>query len=100
MSKEDNNNSNKQSKPVTEIVKRIAKKNRIKEFEEWLSGISKEVSRQEGSMGIDIIRPTLILRIVNLNLNMLLYLGLIVMRILKNGRNHQYEMNGYKKVEN
>ena len=53
-----NNNSNKHSKPVTVIVKRIAKKDRIKEFEEWLSGISKEVSRQEGSMGIDIIRPT------------------------------------------
>ena len=58
MSEEDNNNSNKYSKPVTVIVKRIAKKDRIKEFEEWLSGISKEVSRQEGSMGIDIIRPT------------------------------------------
>ena len=57
MSKEDNN-SNKYSKPVTVIVKRIAKKDRIKEFEEWLSGISKEVSKQEGSMGIDIIRPT------------------------------------------
>jgi antibiotic biosynthesis monooxygenase (ABM) superfamily enzyme len=57
MSEEDNN-SNKYSKPVTVIVKRIAKKDRIKEFEEWLSGISKEVSRQEGSMGIDIIRPT------------------------------------------
>jgi hypothetical protein len=56
MSEEDN--SNKYSKPVTVIVKRIAKKDRIKEFEEWLSGISKEVSRQEGSMGIDIIRPT------------------------------------------
>src|SRR5215203_1086958 len=56
---EDNNNdnSNKNSKPVTVIVKRIAKKDKIKEFEEWLSGISKEVSRQEGSMGIDIIRP-------------------------------------------
>ena len=48
----------KHSKPVTVIVKRIAKKDKIKEFEEWLSGISKEVSRQEGSMGIDIIRPT------------------------------------------
>ena len=57
---EDNNNdnSNKNSKPVTVIVKRIAKKDKIKEFEEWLSGISKEVSRQEGSMGIDIIRPS------------------------------------------
>jgi uncharacterized protein len=57
MSEEDNNNSNKQLKPVTIIVKRIAKKDKIKEFEEWLSGISKVVSRQEGLMGIDIIRP-------------------------------------------
>jgi uncharacterized protein len=52
------NNSNEDSKPVTVIVRRIAKKDKIKEFEEWLSGISKEVSRQEGSMGIDIIRPS------------------------------------------
>ena len=52
------NNSTKHSKPVTVIVRRIAKKDKIKEFEEWLSGISKEVSRQEGSMGIDIIKPT------------------------------------------
>ena len=57
MSKEDNNGNN-HAKPVTVIVKRIAKKDKIKEFEEWLSGISKEVSRQEGSMGIDIIRPS------------------------------------------
>ena len=57
MSEEDNN-SIKHSKPVTVIVKRIAKKDKIKEFEEWLSGVSKEVSRQEGSMGIDIIKPT------------------------------------------
>ena len=40
MSEEDNND-NKHSKPVTVIVKRIAKKDKIKEFEEWLSGISK-----------------------------------------------------------
>lgn len=51
------NNSDKYLLPVTVIVKRIAKKNKIKESEEWLSGISKEVSSQEGSMGIDIIRP-------------------------------------------
>jgi hypothetical protein len=30
----------------------------LKEFEELLSGISKEVSRQDGSMGIVIIIPT------------------------------------------
>jgi len=52
------NNSDKHLLPVTVIVKRIAKKNKIKEFEDWLSGISKEVSSQVGSMGIDIIRPT------------------------------------------
>ena len=52
------NNSNEDSKPVTVIVKRIAKKDKIREFEEWLSGIAKEVSKQEGNMGIDIIRPT------------------------------------------
>lgn len=52
------NNRNKHSLPVTVIVKRIVKKNKIKEFEEWLSGISREVSIQNGSMGIDIIRPT------------------------------------------
>jgi len=57
MSEEDNN-SIKHSKPVTVIVKRIAKKDKIKEFEEWLSGISKDISRQEGMMGIDIIKPT------------------------------------------
>ncbi len=55
---EETNDSTKHSKPVTVIVRRIAKKDKIKEFEEWLSGISKEVSRQEGSMGIDIIKPT------------------------------------------
>jgi antibiotic biosynthesis monooxygenase (ABM) superfamily enzyme len=55
---DDNHTDNKHSSPVTVIVKRIAKKDKIKEFEEWLSGISKEVSKQEGSMGIDIIRPT------------------------------------------
>jgi uncharacterized protein len=59
MSKDNiDNNSAKHLRPVTVIVRRIAKKNKIKEFEEWLSGISQEVSRQNGSMGIDIIRPS------------------------------------------
>ena len=58
MTKYDDNNTDKHSRPVTVIIKRIAKKNKTKEFEEWLSGISKEVSRQDVSMGIDIIRPT------------------------------------------
>jgi uncharacterized protein len=55
---DDDINTRKHSNPVTVIVKRIAKKDKTKEFEEWLSGISKEFSRQDGSMGIDIIRPT------------------------------------------
>ena len=55
---DNNNNTDKYSNPVTVIVKRIAKKDKINEFEEWLSRISKEFSKQDGSMGIDIIRPT------------------------------------------
>ena len=57
--KDDNNDDDtrEHSNPVTVIVKRIAKKDKINEFEEWLSRISKEVSKQDGSMGIDIIRP-------------------------------------------
>ncbi|MGH9924355.1 MAG: hypothetical protein ACRD5B_03165 [Nitrososphaeraceae archaeon] len=87
-------NNDKRLLPVTVIVKRIAKKNKIKEFEEWLSGISKEVSRQAGSMGIDIIKPTdkeskpeyvIIFRFNNYD---------------KNGRTHQQEMNGYKEGGN
>jgi len=55
---DDDNNTRENSNPVTVIVKRIAKKDKINEFEEWLSIISKEFSKQDGSMGIDIIRPT------------------------------------------
>ena len=55
---DDDNNTREHSNPVTVIVKRIAKKDKINEFEEWLSRISKEFSNQDGSMGIDIIRPT------------------------------------------
>jgi hypothetical protein len=50
-----NDDTRKHSNPVTVIVKRIAKKDKINEFEEWLSRIAKEFSRQDGSMGIDII---------------------------------------------
>lgn len=57
-SNNNNDNGNKNSKPVTVIVKRIAKRDKIKEFEKWLSQVSREVSRHEGIMGIDIIRPT------------------------------------------
>jgi antibiotic biosynthesis monooxygenase (ABM) superfamily enzyme len=58
MKNDDDDDTREQSNPVTVIVKRIAKKDKINEFEEWLSGITKEFSKQDGSMGIDIIRPT------------------------------------------
>ena len=53
----DAHKNNRLSDPVTVIVRRIAKKGKIQEFEQWLSGISKEVALQEGFMGTDIIRP-------------------------------------------
>jgi len=56
---DDDNDTDKYSNPVTVILKRVAKRDKIKEFEEWLSGISKEVSGQNGNMGIDIIKPTI-----------------------------------------
>jgi len=49
------NDSDKHLLPDAVIIKRISKKNKIKESEEWFSGISKEVSLQGGSMGIDLI---------------------------------------------
>ena len=52
-----NNDKRSRSLPVTVIVERIARRDRIKEFEEWVSGISKEMSRQEGSIGTEIIKP-------------------------------------------
>jgi antibiotic biosynthesis monooxygenase (ABM) superfamily enzyme len=57
MNDDNDKNIMEHSNPVTIIVKRIAKKNKISEFEEWLSAISKEFSRQDGGMGIDITRP-------------------------------------------
>jgi hypothetical protein len=39
------NNNAKDFRPVAVIVKRITKKNKIKEFEEWFSGVSREVQQ-------------------------------------------------------
>jgi len=44
--------------PVTVIVTRRAKKERINEFEEWMDGIIHEAMKFEGHMGVNIIRPT------------------------------------------
>ncbi|MGH7909766.1 MAG: antibiotic biosynthesis monooxygenase [Thermodesulfobacteriota bacterium] len=43
--------------PVTVIVTRKAKKGKIKEFEEWMDGITHEALKFEGHMGVNIIRP-------------------------------------------
>jgi antibiotic biosynthesis monooxygenase (ABM) superfamily enzyme len=44
--------------PVTVVVTRIAKRDKIKEFEEWMDGIIHEAMRFEGHMGVNVIRPS------------------------------------------
>lgn len=44
--------------PVTVVVTRIAKRDNIKEFEEWMDGIIHEAMRFEGHMGVNVIRPS------------------------------------------
>ena len=43
--------------PVTVIVTRTAKRDKIKEFEEWMDGIIHEAMKFEGHMGVNVIRP-------------------------------------------
>ena len=43
--------------PITVIVTRIAKKGRIKEFEDWMDGIIHESLKFEGHLGVNVIRP-------------------------------------------
>ena len=43
--------------PVTVVVTRIAKKDKIREFEEWMDGIIHEAMKFEGHMGVNVIRP-------------------------------------------
>ena len=44
--------------PVTVVVTRFAKRNKIREFEEWMDGIIHEAMRFEGHMGVNVIRPS------------------------------------------
>jgi hypothetical protein len=53
-----NDNHSKNNGPVTVIVTRKAKKEKIKEFEEWMDGIIHEAMKFEGHMGVNVIRPT------------------------------------------
>src|SRR5919112_4237362 len=43
--------------PITVIVTRTAKKDKIKEFEDWMDGIVHESLKFEGHLGVDVIRP-------------------------------------------
>ena len=43
--------------PITVIVIRIAKKGRIKEFEDWMDGIVHESLKFEGHLSVNSIRP-------------------------------------------
>jgi antibiotic biosynthesis monooxygenase (ABM) superfamily enzyme len=52
-----NDNGGKNDGPVTVIVTRKAKRDKITEFEEWMDGITHEVMKFEGHMGANIIRP-------------------------------------------
>jgi antibiotic biosynthesis monooxygenase (ABM) superfamily enzyme len=40
--------------PVTVIVTRTAKREKIKEFEEWMDGVIHEATKFEGHMGVNI----------------------------------------------
>jgi antibiotic biosynthesis monooxygenase (ABM) superfamily enzyme len=44
--------------PVTVIVTRIAKRDKIREFKEWMDGIIHEAMKFEGHMGVNVIRPS------------------------------------------
>jgi len=44
--------------PVTVIISRRVKPGRVQEFEEWTSGISREVSNFKGYYGVNVIPPS------------------------------------------
>jgi len=44
--------------PVTVVVTRIAKRDKIREFEEWMDSIIHEAMKFEGHMGVNVIRPS------------------------------------------
>lgn len=45
------------SEPVTMLLVRKVKPDRLKDFEEWVTGVKQVVRRFEGYLGTDIIRP-------------------------------------------
>lgn len=55
---QNDNNHGTNDGPVTVIVTRKAKKEKIREFEEWMDGIIHEAMKFEGHMGVNVIRPS------------------------------------------
>jgi len=55
---QNDNNHGTNDGPVTVIVTRKARKEKIREFEEWMDGIIHEAMKFEGHMGVNIIRPS------------------------------------------
>jgi antibiotic biosynthesis monooxygenase (ABM) superfamily enzyme len=55
---QNDNNHGATDGPVTVIVTRKAKKGKIREFEEWMDGVTHEAMKFEGHMGVNIIRPS------------------------------------------
>ena len=43
--------------PVTDVVTRTPKRDKVAEFEEWLEGFIGESLRFEGHLGVNVIRP-------------------------------------------
>jgi uncharacterized protein len=43
--------------PVTAVVTRTPKRDKVAEFEEWLQGFIGESLRFEGHLGVNVIRP-------------------------------------------
>jgi len=57
---QNDNNHGATDGPVTVIVTRKAKKGKIREFEEWMDGVTHAATKFEGHMGVNIIRPSAI----------------------------------------
>ena len=45
------------SEPVTMLLVRTVRPDRLKDFEEWVTGVKQVIRRFEGYLGTDIIRP-------------------------------------------
>jgi antibiotic biosynthesis monooxygenase (ABM) superfamily enzyme len=56
--RQNDNNHGATDGPVAVIVTRKAKKGKIREFGEWMDGVTHKAMKFEGHMGVNIIRPS------------------------------------------